>query len=110
MGLEPTIPGLGGRCLIHWATGASHCMWVEYVEQLKAYEIAHTRIQLSTQYTKENCVHEDLLTYASFQQKDEKYIIMERRAADKQAKAFITQRQTIAKLAADFALYTTVLL
>ena len=22
VGLEPTIPGLGGQCLIHWATGA----------------------------------------------------------------------------------------
>ena len=22
-GLEPAIPGLGGRCLIHWATEAS---------------------------------------------------------------------------------------
>ena len=24
MGLEPTIPGLGDRCLIHWATRADN--------------------------------------------------------------------------------------
>ena len=23
-GLEPAIPGLGGRCLIHWATEATY--------------------------------------------------------------------------------------
>ena len=34
-GLEPAIPGLGGRCLIHWATEATYLASVKDLNNLK---------------------------------------------------------------------------
>ena len=38
-GLEPAIPGLGGRCLIHWATEATYLASVKDVYSLVCIKI-----------------------------------------------------------------------
>ena len=41
MGLEPTIPGLGGQCLIHLATGALCTEALKHPNQLISCFVRH---------------------------------------------------------------------
>ena len=49
-GLEPAIPGLGGRCRIHWATGASYKNWKtsSYLSLSKGLSVWRSNNELCT--------------------------------------------------------------